>query len=86
MGNGVGAVRLVLLDALLPTLVADQPVEAVGLHAQQVGHGDGLADGAEVHTVRRLVQINVMLVGACDDGGGIRRSLSVSQWTFLIAR
>ena len=86
VGNGVGAVRLVLLDALLPTLVADQPVEAVGLHAQQVGHGDGLADGAEIHTVRRLVQINVMLVGACDDGGGIRRSLSVSQWTFLIAR
>jgi len=38
----------------------------------------------EVHTVRRFVQINIMLVGACDDGGGVRRSLS--QWTFLIAR
>jgi len=31
------------------------------------------------------VQINIMLVGACDDGGGVRRRLS-SQWTFLIAR
>ena len=30
------------------------------------------------------MQVNVMLVGACDDGGGVRRSLS--QWTFLIAR
>ena len=56
MRHGVRAVLQILLHALLPALVADQPVEAVGLHAQQVGHIDGLADGAEVHTVRRLVQ------------------------------
>ena len=59
-------------------------IEAVGLHAQQVGHIDGFLDGTEVHAIRRLVQVNIMLVGACDDGGGVRRSLS--QWTFLIAR
>ena len=84
VGHGVGAVRQILLDTLLPALVADEPVEAVSLYTQQVGYINGLADGAEVHTVRRLVQINIVLVGACDDGGGVRRSLS--QWTFLIAR
>ena len=82
--HGVGAVRLVLLDALLPAFVADEPIKAIGLYTQQVGYINGLADGAEIHTVRRLMQINVVLVGACDDGGGVRRSLS--QWTFLIAR
>ena len=85
VGHGVGAVSLILFDALLPAVGADQPVEAVGLHAQQVGHIDGFLDGTEVHAIRRLVQVNVMLVGACDDGGGVRRRLS-SQWTFLIAR
>ena len=84
VGHGIGAVRQILLDTLLPALVADEPVEAVSLYTQQVGYINGLADGAEVHTVRRLVQINIVLVGACDDGGGVRRSLS--QWTFLIAR
>ncbi len=82
--HGVGALLQILFDALLPALVADEPIEAVGLYTQQVGYINGLADGAEVHTVRRLVQINVVLVGACDDGGGVRHSLS--QWTFLIAR
>ena len=82
--HGVGAVLQILLDSLLPALVADEPVKAVSLYTQQVGYINGLADGAEVHTVRRFVQINIMLVGACDDGGGVRRSLS--QWTFLIAR
>ncbi len=82
--HGVGAVLQILLDTALPALVADEPIKAVGLYTQQVGYINGLADGAEVHTVRRLMQINVMLVGACDDGGGVRRSLS--QWTFLIAR
>ena len=86
MRNGVGAVLFVLLDTLLPAFVADQPVEAVGLHAQQVGHIDGLTDGAEIHAIRRLVQFDVMLVGTCDDFGGVRRSLFSSQWTFLIAR
>ena len=85
VGHGVSAVLFVLLDARLPTFVADQPIEAVGLHAQQVGHIDGFLDGTEVHAIRRLVQVNIMLVGACDDGGGVRRRLS-SQWTFLIAR
>ena len=84
VGHGVGAVLQILLDTLLPALVADEPVKAVSLYTQQVGYINGLADGAEVHTVRRLVQINIVLVGACDDGGGVRRSLS--QWTFLIAR
>ena len=84
VGHGVGAVFQILLDTLLPALVADEPVKAVSLYTQQVGYINGLADGAEVHTVRRLVQINIVLVGACDDGGGVRRSLS--QWTFLIAR
>ena len=84
VGHGVGAVLQILLDSLLPALVADEPVKAVSLYTQQVGYINGLADGAEIHTVRRLVQINIMLVGACDDGGGVRRSLS--QWTFLIAR
>ena len=85
VGHGVSAVLFVLLDARLPAFVADQPIEAVGLHAQQVGHIDGFLDGTEVHAIRRLVQVNIMLVGACDDGGGVRRRLS-SQWTFLIAR
>ena len=84
VGHGVGAVLQIFLDTLLPALVADEPVKAVSLYTQQVGYINGLADGAEIHTVRRLVQINIVLVGACDDGGGVRRSLS--QWTFLIAR
>ena len=75
MRHGVGAVRLVFLHALLPALVADEPVEAVGLHAEEVRHVDGFFDGAEIHTVRSLVQIDVTLICACGDGGGIRRSL-----------
>ena len=84
MRRGDGAVLLVLFDALLPAVGADQPIEAVGLHAQQVGHINGFLDGTEVHAIRRLVQLDVVAVGARVGHGAIR--LSLSQWTFLIAR
>ena len=52
MRYGVGAVFQILLNALLPAFAADEPIKAVGLYTQQVGYINGLADGAEVHTVR----------------------------------
>ena len=78
-GHGMGPVDPILLDTLLPTVIADQPVEAIGLHAQEVGHLDGFADGSEIDTIGGLVQFDVVFVSACLRCGGTTYSFIGSQ-------
>ena len=85
MGHGVSAVLSSFLDARLPAFVADQPIEAVGLHAQQVGHrwvplmepkftrSDALCRSISCWSARAMMVV-VFVVD------------SVAKWTFLIAR
>ena len=42
-----GSVSARLSDALLPPLVAEEPVEALGLQCEEVGNLQGLTDLAE---------------------------------------
>ena len=62
--HGIGAVLLILRHALGPAVIADQPIEAVRLHAQKIGHGDRLTNGSEIDAVTCFTKLNVMLVSA----------------------